>query len=84
VQVVAAKDWTGQIQIDAASSLLGDRVIVRDPYLRYLGWFMHREAFNVLGARGVRGHTTTCRPSSTSEPVPAAARRSLPPHPENR
>jgi hypothetical protein len=38
VQVVAAKDWTGQIQIDAASSLLGDRVIVRDAYLRYLGW----------------------------------------------
>jgi len=38
VQIVATKDWTGQIQIDVAPSVLGDRVVVRDAYLRYLGW----------------------------------------------
>jgi hypothetical protein len=41
VQVVAAKDWTGQIQIDVAPSVGGDRVVVRDAYLRYLGWTPH-------------------------------------------
>ena len=43
VQVVATKDWVGMMQIDAAAATLGDRVIVRDAYLRYLGW----------GARGL-------------------------------
>ena len=38
VQIVATKDWTGQLQIDVAPSVLGDRVVVRDAYLRYLGW----------------------------------------------
>ena len=38
VQVVATKDWTGQLQIDVAPSVQGDRVVVRDAYLRYLGW----------------------------------------------
>ena len=38
VQIVATKDWTGQMQIDVAPSVLGDRVVVRDAYLRYLGW----------------------------------------------
>jgi phosphate-selective porin OprO/OprP len=41
VQIVATKDWTGQIQIDVAPSVLGDRVVVRDAYLRYLGWTPH-------------------------------------------
>jgi phosphate-selective porin OprO and OprP len=38
VQVVATKDWAGQIQFDAAPAVSGERLVVRDAYLRYLGW----------------------------------------------
>jgi len=41
VQIVAGKDWVGNIQLDAAQSVVGDRLIVRDAYLRYLGWAPH-------------------------------------------
>jgi phosphate-selective porin OprO and OprP len=38
VQVVATKDWVGNVQLDASQTVVGDRLIVRDAYLRYLGW----------------------------------------------
>jgi phosphate-selective porin len=37
VHIVATEDWTGEIQIDAAQSVLGDRLLVRDAYVRYVG-----------------------------------------------
>jgi hypothetical protein len=38
VHVNEIADWIGEIQFDAASSILGDRLTVRDAYLRYIGF----------------------------------------------
>jgi hypothetical protein len=38
LHVTPAEDWLGTMQVDVAPSTLGDRVIVRDAYVRYLGW----------------------------------------------